>query len=167
MGVLTISLVAFLAAAYLLVETRDPDLRASFTRRAMLSCVAVLIAAGIALWEARDGAPEIYFGLRRTLIGGIATFVTVAVLVAALAALWNGYARAARLCAIAGAVLILWGWALSQYPFLVEPHLTIAHAAPPATLRLLVLTLVAGSVVLFPLLVYLYRIFKSRVLPGG
>ena len=54
----------------------------------------------------------------------------------------------------------------TQYPFLVEPHLTIAHAAPPPTLRLLVLSLLLGSVLLFPVLLYLYRIFKGRVLPG-
>ena len=62
---------------------------------------------------------------------------------------------------------MFWGWALSQFPFLVEPHLTISHAAPPPTLRLLSVTLVVGSIVLFPLLYYLYRIFKGRVLPGG
>jgi len=62
---------------------------------------------------------------------------------------------------------MFWGWALSQFPFLVEPHLTIAHAAPPPTLRLLSVSLLVGSIVLFPLLYYLYRIFKGRVLPGG
>jgi cytochrome d ubiquinol oxidase subunit II len=56
---------------------------------------------------------------------------------------------------------------LSQFPYLVEPQLTIAHAAPVPTLHLLLLSLVAGSVFLFPLLYYLYRIFKGRVLPGG
>ncbi|HKY71606.1 MAG TPA: cytochrome d ubiquinol oxidase subunit II [Nitrospira sp.] len=166
-GFLTISLVAYLAAVYLLVEARDAALRASFRRRAMVSCGMVLCAAGIALWEARSGAPEIYAGLLRTGLGGTTIFVAIAVHLAALMALWNEQARAARWCAIAGAVLILWGWALSQYPFLVEPYLTIAHAAPPPTLRLLVLSLLLGSVLLFPLLLYLYRIFKGRVLPGG
>lgn len=62
---------------------------------------------------------------------------------------------------------MLWGWALSQFPFLVEPHLTIAHASPEPTLRLLLLSLAAGSLVLFPLLYYLYRMFKRHVLPGS
>ena len=165
-GFLTTSLVAYLAAVYLLVEARDPELRASFRRRAMASCVMVLCAAGIALWEARSGAPEIYAGLRGTGLGGATIFVTIVVYLAALIALWKKHARAARWCAITGAVLILWGWALSQYPFLVQPHLTIANAAPPATLRLMVMSLLLGSVLLFPLLLYLYRIFKGRVLPG-
>ena len=62
---------------------------------------------------------------------------------------------------------MFWGWALSQFPYLVEPNVTIADAAPAQTLRLLFLSLLVGSLVLFPLLYYLYRIFKSRVLPGG
>ncbi len=61
---------------------------------------------------------------------------------------------------------MLWGWALSQFPFLVEPHLTIAHSAPEPTLRLLALCLGLGGVVLFPLMYYLYRVFKGHVLPG-
>ena len=63
--------------------------------------------------------------------------------------------------------MMFWGWASAQFPYLVEPHLTIAHAAPPPTLRLLLVSLVVGSVVLLPLLYYLYRIFKGRILPGG
>jgi cytochrome d ubiquinol oxidase subunit II len=63
-------------------------------------------------------------------------------------------------------VVMLWGWALAQFPFLVEPHMTIGDAAPPPTLRVLVHSLLLGSMVLFPLLYYLYRIFKGRALPG-
>jgi cytochrome d ubiquinol oxidase subunit II len=62
---------------------------------------------------------------------------------------------------------MLWGWALSQYPFLVEPDLTIYNAAPPVTLKLLLLSLAGGSIILFPLLFYLYRLFKGRFLIGA
>jgi cytochrome d ubiquinol oxidase subunit II len=78
--------------------------------------------------------------------------------------LWKVRDRAARIFAVAGAVIMLWGWALSQYPYLVEPNLTIADAAPAETLRLLLVSLILGSIILFPLLYYLYRIFKGRVL---
>lgn len=166
-GILTIALVAYLAAVYLLVEARDPDLRTLFTRRAMLSCAAVVVAAAVALWQARRGAPEIYAGLRHTVVGPLGVAVAFGLHLGAFVALWNARAWAARWYAITGAVVMLWGWALSQFPFLVEPHLTIGNAAPPPTLHVLALSLLLGSMVLFPLLYYLYRIFKGRVLPGG
>lgn len=166
-GILTIALVAYLAAVYLLVEARDPDLRTLFTRRAMLSCAAVVLAAAVSLWQARRGAPEIYAGLRHTVVGPLGVAVAFGLHLGAFVALWNARAWAARWCAITGAVVMLWGWALSQFPFLVEPHLTIGNAAPPPTLHVLALSLLLGSMVLFPLLYYLYRIFKGRVLPGG
>lgn len=166
-GILTIALVAYLAAVYLLVEARDPDLRTLFTRRAMISCGAVVLAAAVALWQARRGAPEIYAGLRHTVVGPLGVAVAFGLHLGAFVALWNARAWAARWCAVTGAVVMLWGWALSQFPFLVEPHLTIGNAAPPPTLHVLALSLLLGSMVLFPLLYYLYRIFKGRVLPGG
>lgn len=166
-GLLTTTLVAYLAAVYLLVEARDADLRRLYQRRGIASCCAVLVSAGIVLWLARTGAPEIYSGLRHTAAGALAVMTAIALHVASLIALWRKRARAARWCAIGGAAVMLWGWALSQFPFLVEPHLTIAHAAPEPTLRLLLLSLAAGSLVLFPLLYYLYRMFKRHVLPGS
>ena len=166
-GMLTTTLVAYLAAAYLLVETRDHHLRMRFARRAIASCSAVLLAAGLALWQARDGAPEIYAGLVQTNLGLMSIVLATSFHFAALFALWQRRGRAARSLAIGGAVVMFWGWALSQYPFLVEPHLTIAHAAPHPTLQLLFVTLLAGSLVLFPLLYVLYRIFKGHLLPGG
>ena len=166
-GLLTNALVAYLAAVYLLVEAQDPELRDTFTRRAIVSGGTVLLAAAMVLWLAREGAPEIYAGLTQTTAGLLAILLTLVFHGAALSALWRGRVRAARWSAVTAAVIMFWGWALSQFPFLVEPHLTIAHASPPPTLRLLSVSLVAGFLVLFPLLYYLYRIFKGRVLPGS
>ena len=60
-------------------------------------------------------------------------------------------------------ILILSGWAISQYPFIVPPDLTIANAAAPReTLILIVSALAAGALVLFPSLAYLFRVFKSK-----
>jgi cytochrome d ubiquinol oxidase subunit II len=157
-------LVSYLAAVYLLVESQDPELRAAFRRRAQAACLALLLTGGYVLVQARQGAPEIYAGLRHTPVGLLAIVVTFGLHLAALVTLWKVRDRAARIFAVAGAVIMLWGWALSQYPYLVEPNLTIADAAPAETLRLLLVSLILGSIILFPLLYYLYRIFKGRVL---
>jgi cytochrome bd ubiquinol oxidase subunit II len=66
-------------------------------------------------------------------------------------------------------VLILFGWALAQYPYLVVPDVTLhAAAASPRTQRLLLIALAAGLPVLVPSLVLLFRVFKSsRAQPDG
>jgi cytochrome d ubiquinol oxidase subunit II len=72
--------------------------------------------------------------------------------------------RVARVAAVAQVSLILWGWALSQYPYILPPDLSIARAAAPAaTLRLVSGALALGAVVLLPSLYYLLRVFKSSV----
>ena len=59
--------------------------------------------------------------------------------------------------------LILWGWGLAQYPYLVPPDLTIAEAAAPrVTLELALGAVTLGAIVLFPSLYYLLRIFKGQ-----
>ncbi len=80
----------------------------------------------------------------------------------ALAALWRRRWRAVRVAAAAQVSLILWGWALSQYPYVLPPDLTIAAAAAPTvTLRLVLGAVGLGAAVLFPSLLYLFRVFKG------
>jgi cytochrome bd ubiquinol oxidase subunit II len=93
---------------------------------------------------------------------------TAAAAVAAIGALWTRHYGLARLAAAAQVSLILWGWALAQYPYLVPPTLTIADAAAPgATLTLVLWALAGGALVLFPSLLYLFRIFKRQPADGS
>jgi cytochrome d ubiquinol oxidase subunit II len=81
----------------------------------------------------------------------------------AIGALWVRRYRVARLAAAAQVSLILWGWALGQYPYLVPTTVTIAEAAaPPLTLTLVLWALAGGALVLFPSLAYLFRVFKGQ-----
>jgi cytochrome d ubiquinol oxidase subunit II len=65
----------------------------------------------------------------------------------------------ARVCAAAQVL----GWALAQYPHLVEPNITIVSAAAPrATLQLRLGALVAGALLLFPSYCCLFRVFKGE-----
>jgi cytochrome d ubiquinol oxidase subunit II len=124
--------------------------------------VATLAAAALAL--ARTGAPEIYRGLTGTGIGRAAAVLTFVVLMGSGWSLLRRRDKLSRLLAVMAAVAMLWGWALSQFPFLVEPSVTIHDAAPQATLQMLFLSLLGGSVLLFPFLWYLYRLFKPHAL---
>jgi cytochrome d ubiquinol oxidase subunit II len=83
--------------------------------------------------------------------------------VAAFASLWLEQYRLARIAAAAQVVLILWGWALAQYPYAIRPHLTLMEsAAPENVLVILLLVVGAGAVILVPSLLYLFGIFGPR-----
>lgn len=163
-GLLATVLVAYLAAVYLIMESSDPQLRRLFRQRALISGMIVLMLAAVALALTHDGAPEIYRGLVTTWLGRATMVATGLIHLAAFWALVTARNLLARLLAGGGAVAILWGWALSQYPYLVEPSVTIYDAAPHSTLDILLASLLLGSILLLPFLFYLYKLFKGDVL---
>ena len=148
-GLFSLSLFAMLAAVYLTLE--DAALAEAFRTRAIaaalvagaLSFVTALVAPmPIASWRLALGAAI-----------GLALLATLAA---------RRYV-AARALAVALVTLVVAGWGLGQYPYLLAPGLTLQQAAAPdVTLRLLLPTLAAGAVVLFPSLYWLMRVFKSR-----
>jgi cytochrome d ubiquinol oxidase subunit II len=162
-GALTLALFAFLAAVYLAVEAREPELREDFRRRALAAAGAVLVAAFGTLGLALLGAPLMGRGLTTAPWAPALHLATGAAAVTAIWALWRRRYRAARVAAAAQVSLILWGWALGQYPYLVPPDLTIAAAAAPrVTLVAVLWALALGALVLFPSLFYLFRVFKRE-----
>ena len=154
-GLFTLTCFAFLAAVYLTLETPDPELQGDFRIRAIGSGVWVLLMAGLALAVAprRNVVDH-----RMAVLVGIAALLT-------FWALWQRRYRVARVAAAAEVALILWGWAVAQYPYMLPPDLTIAGAAAPLrTLNLALIVLILGAIVLFPSLYYLLKVFKSRTL---
>ena len=165
-GGFALALFAFLAAVYLTVEAKERELQEDFRRRALLAGGAVFLAAMVALLLAsRDGsgAPLMWEGLTGARWARYFHIATALSAVAALLALWLRRYKLARFAAAAQVSLILWGWAVAQYPYLVPPDLTIATAAAPrVTLKLVVGALALGALLLIPSLYYLFRVFKSE-----
>jgi cytochrome d ubiquinol oxidase subunit II len=162
-GAFALALFAMLAAVYLSLEANDPALREDFRRRAIGSAVAVGVAAFVSLYLSGDGAPMIRAGLARSWWALPFQLLTAAVALGTLGVLWKRWFRAARVLAITQVTLVIWGWGLAQFPYLVEPDLTFTNsAAPDNVLRLVLIALSAGAVLLFPSLWYLFRVFKAR-----
>ena len=158
-GAFALSLFAFLAATYLTVEARDGDLQEDFRARALGSAAAVFVCAAATLAFARSAAPQVAMAVVEALLIQAAT---AAAALTAVVALWRRRYRVARVAAATQVSLILWGWLLAQYPYVIPPSLTIRDAAAPAvTLRLLAMGLGAGALILLPSLGYMLRIFKS------
>jgi cytochrome d ubiquinol oxidase subunit II len=162
-GAFALALFAFLAAVYLTVEAeRDAALQDDFRRRALAAAVLVGALALAVFVLAGEGAPLI----RRRLAASAWTWplqlATGAAATGAIAALLLRRYRIARVLAAGQVALIVWGWALAQFPYLLVPDLTITGAAgPEKTLRLLTIALAGGAVLLFPSFTYLYRVFKA------
>ena len=162
-GVYALGLFAFLAAAYLTVDTKEqPDLQNDFRRRALWAGLALAPIALVVFFTSKRDAPEMYHGLTSWWAPLLLAWTSLFA-VGALAALWWRRFTVARIAAIGQVTLILIGWSLGQYPYLVAPDITINNSAAPAiTLQLLVLALGLGAIVLLPSLAFLFHIFKGK-----
>jgi cytochrome d ubiquinol oxidase subunit II len=163
LALLAVSICAYLAATYLMVETEgEPDLQADFRRRAIGAGLAsgafALLGLVLAWFSARPLVDELF--------GRGLPLLVLALLNGplALAAVVRGRPRIARIAVAAQVTFVLWAWALGQWPVLVPPDLTIqGTAAPAATLSLMLIVVGVGMALLLPSLYLLFRVFKGRV----
>jgi cytochrome d ubiquinol oxidase subunit II len=131
--------------------------------------VATGVLALGALALARTEAPHLWQGLAgrpwSLVFHGVTALAAVLALVALVRRAWG----AARLLAALQVTLVLWGWGLAQFPYVLPPDVTFtAAAAPPATLWAVLGALAAGTLLLVPSLVYLFRVFKAaRAVPAA
>jgi cytochrome d ubiquinol oxidase subunit II len=162
-GLFALVAFAFLAAVYLTLEAEDRELREDFRARALGAGVALFGAAVLALLLSGRYAPLVRSGLILARWAVPLHGLTAVAAVTTLAALARRAWWVARFGAAIQVSLILWGWALSQYPYVLPPDLTIAAtAAPPVTLRLVLGAVAIGAAVVLPSLAYLFRVFKQR-----
>lgn len=162
-GLFALALFAFLAAVYLAYGASDEQLREDFRRRALVSALVVFVLAAIVLASAHREAPRIAGGVISSAWSvPLQALTAVAAITAILALFWHHYGTA-RVAAAAQVTFILWGWAVSQYPFIVPHVLTIrAAAAPRITLELLLAGVAIGFAILIPSLRYLYSVFARK-----
>lgn len=152
-GFFTLTCFAFLAAVYLTIEAPDVPLQEDFRRRAIGAGAALVLIAVIGLAVFPEAPPVPWLVVALTAAAALAAFWT----------LWRRRYLLARVAAAATVTLIISGWGLGQYPYMLPPGLTIAQAAAPrVTLELVLATLLVGAAVLLPSLYYLFRIFKTR-----
>jgi cytochrome d ubiquinol oxidase subunit II len=141
--------------------TREGDGRLAERFRArglMAATVAGVIALG-GIFVLRYDAPRLYAGLTTR----AAPFVAVSAIagLTALVLLIRRVFVAARVASTLAVVAVIWGWAVAQYPYLLVGAITVDQAAANgATLSALLISLVVGSMLLVPSLLYLYVLFQ-------
>ena len=163
-GVLAVGVCAYLAAVYLTADARrtgDRELTEWFRVRALAAGLVVGLVALGGIGVLRADAPRLFDGLT-----GRALPLVVASALFGGASLFLLHRRrlvAVRLSAALAVVAIIWGWAAGQYPYLLEPDLTIAQAASsPATMKAVLASLAVGSLLLVPSLALLFTLFQRE-----
>lgn len=163
-GAFVTCIYAFLASIYLVGETEEPELKRRFVRLAAWFNGLVVLAGGLVFAASlgeRENLPAAF--LRDPLKLAIVALATLLFVV-----LWVFVAKRrtmlTRIVASGQVALILIGWYVLYAPNALitaqGPLSFYDEAAPPATLRQLVLALLIGSVFIFPSLFYLFRVFK-------
>lgn len=162
-GLLALSLFAYLAACYLAADAQGEDLRNDFRNRALSVGFISILAAFATYVAAGNYAEQIRDGLSKTPLAWLILFAAAISALVAYHALWTRRYQRARLASAVQVATIIAGWGAAQYPFLVRPRITIFNSAAPDNIILSVeIATVVGSLVLIPSLVLLLLIFKSN-----
>lgn len=162
-GLFALTLFAFLAAVYLANEAEDASLKDDFRRRALWAGASVGLLAAACFALSLKHAPLIAHGLMDQPLTWPLHALTAASALTAFHALNRRRFSLARFAAASQAAMIVLGWAVSQYPYLIVPDVTLQDAAGNEKTRtLLLVALGVGSLLLFPSLYALFRVFKRR-----
>lgn len=161
-GVLSAGAAAYLAATYLCADARRagrPELAEAFRRRALVTGLALGLIAAAGIPVLATDAPRLFDGLTHR---GLPVVVLSAVSGAvSLVLLLRRRYLPVRITAALAVGTLLWGWAVGQYPYLLEPDVTIAGgAATPAVLSATLTVLGIGALVLVPSLWWLFSLFQ-------
>ena len=162
-GVLAVGTCAYLAAVYLIRDaerSRDAALIETFRRRALTTGIIVGAVAMAGIAVLRADAPVLFDGLTGRALPLI--LVSAAGGLASLALVWTRRFVLARGAGATAVAAVLWGWAVGQYPQILVGEMSITQAASdPAMIRAILISLLAGALILVPSLTWLFRIFQS------
>jgi cytochrome d ubiquinol oxidase subunit II len=162
-GLLTLAIFAFLAAVYLTLDTVDqPELQETFRVRGLWASGAVFVLAWVSFALSRTGAPALWEGLWSSAWAIPFQLVVATVGLSCIGSLYVRRYALARVLAALQVVLVIGGWAASQYPYLVPPELQVHDAAPDRVLWLMLGVLAVGAVPLVPTYAYLMWVFKRQ-----
>src|SRR5215831_1760723 len=159
-GVVAVCNCAYLAAVYLAADAarrKDSYLERQFRVRALIAggLAGAVAIGGLAVMH--SDAHRLYHGLLDG-DGLPALIVSILAGICTLALVWRSRFEPARYTAAVAVAAIIAGWGLAQKPVLL-PGLTIRQAAAPHdTLVLVVVAVLAGAMILFPSLAFLFRL---------
>jgi len=165
-GALFVVACAYLACVFLLDDCRragDDELAAYFQRRAVATAVLAGAIALAGLVVLRADARYVFDGL----LGEALPFVIASILLGAvtLAGLVRGWSRALRPLAVGAVAMVIAGWAVAQYPYLLPETLTVEEAAATdPTLTAVIVVFGFALAIVGPSLALLFRLAQRQAL---
>lgn len=160
-GFLTLAVCAYLAAVFLTMET-DGALREDFRQRALVAGGATAVLAAVLLPLIALQSPLLWEHLS---LPQSVPFLAGGTLLAVLSfwAVWGRRYRAGRALAVAQVVILVGGFAMAQWPYVIYPDVTFYGAlAPGPSVRFLLNSLPFGFALLIPSLLFLFAVFKRE-----
>jgi cytochrome d ubiquinol oxidase subunit II len=167
-GLFCVTLFTFLAAVYLIGETKKKQQTVAFiTAAKRINVSAVFIGALVFTSAHWNGLPLLDMFYQSWVAVGAVIGATV-ILPLLWRSLHHSWITLSRMLAGAQIILILFAWFWVQYPVAINighgaQSLTFYNAvAPPATMLQLVIALVIGSCIILPFLYFLMKTFKGK-----
>ncbi|MGI9666254.1 MAG: cytochrome d ubiquinol oxidase subunit II [Acidimicrobiia bacterium] len=149
------------------VRAGDPNLAKYFRVRALVAGVVAGALALAGILVIRVDAPLLFDGL----IDGLGLAIIVGSALAGVASLLLIRSRKYSLARVGAAIattLVIWGWGVGQYPWLLPGYVTVEQgAASDAVLASLVVAFVAASLIAVPALLWLFTLTERGDLDEG
>lgn len=166
-GLFVCSLFAFIASVYLIGDTRDKEIRDYFIKKSKITNLVTVGSGGLVFISSiidNNGFAKAFFTHPVSIVLIIAATVSLPLLWKLLE---DGKEWLARITAGAQLFFIMGAFYYIYFPVIVNmkdsADLTLFNsAAPDITLKYLGVALLLGSLIIFPSLYYLIRIFKLR-----
>lgn len=166
-GLLAVTATAYLAAV---LVTRDaaaadpPALADYFRHRAIAMGIVVGALAMGGIGVLAIDAPELFDGLL-SVSGAPVLAASAAGGLTSLWLLYRNHFVQARIAAVAATVMVLWGWGIGQYPYLLEGTATVdEYAATDSVLWALLVAFVAAGLLAVPALAFLFSLTQRGLL---
>ena len=166
-GVLAVVVVAYLAAVYLVWDSRrlaDEVMEAYFRGRAIAAAIVAGVVALIGIFVLRADARYLFDELTTralpvVILSGLCGTASLILLV-------RRGERGARILAIGAVTGVVIAWGVAQWPYILPTSMKVADAAAPSgTLTAILVATVGFALIVLPAFVLLYFLDQKSLLP--
>ena len=166
-GVLAVTVCSYLAAVYLVWDSRrlsDDAMVEYFRKRAVVAAVVAGVVAFAGIFVLRADATYVFHGLTSralplVILSGLCGLISLWMLV-------HGAHRGARVLSAGAVATVIWAWGVAQWEYILPTSLKVSDAAAPsATLTAVLVVFGVAAVTIIPSLAFLYVLDQKSLLP--